>query len=187
MFWRLCVKLLFKATFPLLMLLGVLNYAVYLKGGDPLAMWNKLGDNMLASFQSNASTTVAKVKAIGDVDWDLSDGALANSAAGTEIFAWRDQDGTMHYSSSKPIGIEAERQSYNTNTNVVQRFKAPEKPKKAVKPEETDAVGQPPSIEEQTEGLSLPKSLSDLPVINGVDPAQIEATIKKRQEMLDKL
>jgi len=45
MLWRIVGKLLFKATVPLLLVLGVLSYGHYLRGGDPGALWKGVADS----------------------------------------------------------------------------------------------------------------------------------------------
>ena len=177
MFWRITGKLLLKALLPFLILIGALNYMQYTRGGDPFAMWKSIGHNMMASMKSSTSSTMSS---IGDVQGDFQN--LGGPASATKVYAWKDAKGMMHYSTSKPTGIDSQTQSYDPDANVVQRFIAPVKPKKEPKVVTAEAQVQAPA----TNGLSLPEGAAGLPQIEGLDLKQLDEILKARQEMLDK-
>ena len=178
MFWRITGKLLLKAMLPFLILIGILNYTQYMRGGDPFAMWKTMGHNMMASMKSSTSSTLSS---IDDVKGDIQNMSAPGTA--TQVYAWKDAQGMMHYSTSKPSGVDAQTQSYDPDANVVQRFVAPEKPKKEPKVVSAEAA---PAQAPATNGLSLPEGAAGLPQIEGLDLKQLDAILKARQEMLDK-
>lgn len=179
MFWRITGKLLLKAMLPFLILIGMLNYTQYMRGGDPFAMWKTMGQNMMASMKSSTSGALSS---IGDVKGDIQNMGAPGSA--TQVYAWKDAQGMMHYSTSKPTGVDAETQSYDPDANVVQRFVAPKKSKKEPKVDTAEAASsQAPA----TNGLSLPEGAAELPQIEGLDLKQLDAILKARQKMLDKI
>jgi len=128
MLWRLVARILFKASVPLLAIAGVLTYGVYLRGGDPAALWGSVAERGLAQFdklfagvQDDASRAA---DAIGRSAAGLS--SSPDSAGRTTVFTWQDADGLTHYSTERPDGVMAGTVSVDPNVNVLAPVRAPE-------------------------------------------------------------
>lgn len=182
MFWRLCGKILLKACIPLVLTVGCLNYLHYLRGGDPMSLYSSLGATLLDSLQSKADNTAAAARDLANVDLGLPETAAASK---TRVYAWRDEHGNMHYSSTKPHGYDADQHSYDPNANVVKRYQAPPKPAPERSATESADAGREDPLQSLDRDLALPQSLGDLPAIGDVDPAQIEAALEARRQMLE--
>ncbi len=183
MIWQITGKLLLKALLPLLLLIGVLNYGVYLRGGDPLALWKGVGQNMLASIQSTASNTASS---LGGVKNNLQKIGLPSSASETQVFTWKDQNGTTHYSSSRPEGINAQMQRYDPDANVVQRFKAPKKPEKIAQVQSTENKAHQQALQPENQyELNLNEGVAGITNMPRLELQQLNAKLKARQQMLD--
>lgn len=126
MLWRLVAKLMFKAMVPLIAVAGVFTYGVYMRGGDPAAMWKSMASGgvdravaMFSGVQNDAS------RAVGT----LTSAASAENGSGklerTQVFTWQDADGVTHYSTSEPEHVSAQSMTVNPNVNVVAPVRAP--------------------------------------------------------------
>ncbi|MFK7852837.1 MAG: DUF4124 domain-containing protein [Granulosicoccus sp.] len=126
MLWRLVAKLSFKAMVPLIAVAGVFTYGVYMRGGDPAAMWKSIASGsveravaVFSGVQNDAS------RAVGT----LSSAASAENGSGklerTQVFTWQDADGVTHYSTSAPEHVSAQTMTVNPNVNVVAPVRAP--------------------------------------------------------------
>ncbi len=128
MLWRLVARILFKACVPLVAIAGVLTYGVYLRGGDPAALWGSVAERGLAQFD--------KVFAGVQGDASRAADAIGRSAASmartpdpagrTTVFTWQDADGLTHYSTERPEGVMAGTVSVDPNVNVLAPVRAPE-------------------------------------------------------------
>lgn len=135
MLWRLIVRLLFKASLPLVAVAGVFTYGVYLKGGDPAALWQGIGARGLAQVEGLIAgvrqDTSDAMSSAGRVATDALQGRRSATAAAqdgsglTEVFTWKDAQGVTHYSTSKPEGIAAGTVSVDPNVNVLAPFADP--------------------------------------------------------------
>jgi len=110
MLLKMCLKLLLKAMVPLIAVAGMMTYGLYLKGGDPMKMWSKIGNGMLGSMRQSGQRTAESVQALNPV----GDGPRR-----TQVFSWVDAHGTTHYGSNPPAGVTARSMSINTTSNVV--------------------------------------------------------------------
>jgi hypothetical protein len=104
---KLVLKILFKASLPLVAVAGVLSYGLYLKGGDPISMWSTIASRAVGSVRESSVRTADSVKALAP----MSTGA-SNHAA---VFSWVDQNGVKHYGSAPPAGVEAKPMSIRTS------------------------------------------------------------------------
>lgn len=105
MITRLVLKILFKATIPLLMVVGVTSYSLYLRGGDPLALASKVTggagesiSNMVSSVKDSTRSTLVAAKSTLTSDDSGSGGSET-------LYRWVDADGSPHYSNVKPEGV----------------------------------------------------------------------------------
>lgn len=127
MLWRLVLRMLFKACLPLVALVGVMSYGVYLRGGDPGALWQGAvqagGDRfsrLIAGVRQDASQAVsALTESTGRPE------APVEAAGKTAVYTWQDADGVAHFSSHKPAGIDAGTMLIDPNVNVLAPVKAP--------------------------------------------------------------
>lgn len=185
MFWRITGKLLLKAIVPMLILVGILNYSMAVRGGDPIAHWKGIAENALASVQNGASNAASSLNGVKDDLLSVDLAATSLDSSNTKVYSWKDEHGMMHYSTSKPAGIEAQSQTYDSQANIVQAFKAPEKPERTVQNELVNKTTQSPTP--ASTGLTLPAGAEALPDIEGLDLKQLDNILKERQQMLDKL
>ena len=124
MFWRMLGKLLFKTIASLALVLGVLGYGYYLRGGDPAALWKNIAgegasrivgvlNGPLDGLKRGAGASVAALRSgVG--------GAGDDDAAGkAEIFTWQDADGVTHFSQTAPTGVTSQTVTVDPNVNVL--------------------------------------------------------------------
>lgn len=179
------VKILFKISLPLVAIAGVLTYGVYLRGGDPGALWNSVAQRGLGQFD--------KLFAGVQTDTSRAVGALANSATAmtgsvepggrTQVFTWKDASGITHYSTSQPEGIVAGTISVDPNVNVLAPVRAPEPEsgtgalRTAVPGEQggelPGVAGQVLATREPAQAARENADLSTSDGLPGVDPAQL--------------
>lgn len=118
MFGQLVAKLLLKACVPLVAVAGVMSYGVYLKGGDPGALWRHVGSGALG--QASGMFTQAKGDAASMVDKVADTVGVAGAApSSTKLFTWKDASGTTHFSSIAPDDVNAQAITVDPNVNVV--------------------------------------------------------------------
>lgn len=120
MLWRIVGKLLLKATVPLLLVLGVLSYGHYLRGGDPGALWKGVADSGASRFVGALNGTLdgAKRGAGAAVSSMRSDSAEGEAGEKSEVFTWQDADGVTHFSQTAPVGVSARAVTVDPNVNV---------------------------------------------------------------------
>lgn len=102
MIGKLLLKLVVKASLPLIALAGIFSYGLYLKGGDPLSMWSNVASRAVGSIRENGANTVQSMQA-------LKSEALSGSSSTsvTTAYTWVDSTGTTHFGSSPPAGVAA--------------------------------------------------------------------------------
>lgn len=128
MLWRLVARLLLKATVPFIAIAGVLTYGVYMRGGDPAAMWTSIAGKSgsqitaLISGVKNDATQAAST-----LTQQVGSGTEGENAvtARTEVYTWKDAQGVTHYSTSAPTDADARTVSVNPNVNVLAPVRAP--------------------------------------------------------------
>lgn len=191
MLWRLVAKLLFKACLPLVAIAGVLTYGVYLRGGDPAALWKSVAgrglsqfDAMIAGVKGDTSRAVDSIA--GGVD------SLATDRQGdglTAVFTWQDADGVTHYSSSRPTGVEAGTVTVDPNTNVLAPVRAPQVEQDtgngSVPGTATELDGQLPGVAGQVLATRKPERSSPGDgdgALPGVDPAQLLRMLQSAEQ-----
>ncbi len=108
---KLVLKLLLKATVPLIAVAGVLSYGLYLKGGDPMAMWSKVGSKMMGSMRESGTRTAQSVQSLSPV-------GQASSTKKT-VYSWVDASGTTHYGSNPPPGVTARALTIRSSSSTV--------------------------------------------------------------------
>ena len=126
MLWRLVAKLMFKAMVPLIAVMGVFSYGVYMRGGDPSVMWKNIASGsvgrvtgIFSGLQNDAS------RAVGTLSSKASGDGAAGKLESTEVFTWQDAQGVTHYSTSAPASITAQTVTVDPNVNVLAPVRAP--------------------------------------------------------------
>jgi hypothetical protein len=148
MLWRLVVKMLFKASVPLIAIAAVLTYGVYLRGGDPGVLWKTVADRSFGQIPRLFSGAKdSATHAVGALSREASDSADSGSGKRTEVFTWRDANGVTHFSSSRPTGVEASTVSVNPDTNVLAPVKTP--------------VAATPAVSGRNAGFEVPRRAAD--------------------------
>lgn len=200
MLWRLVARLLFKACLPLVAIAGVLTYGVYLRGGDPGALWSSVAERSLGQFDrlfagvqedtSRAAGAIAR-SATSMVGSGEGGGARSGARSGlTEVFTWKDVNGITHYSNSPPEGVAsgtvARTVRVDPNTNVLAPVRAPatamaeRRDGNALGDEAQtgDSDGPLPGVAGQVLATrqpagANPDAKADKDALPGVDPAQL--------------
>ena len=124
---KLIVKLLFRLTVPLMLVAGLASYATYLRGGDPLALFQQA----TASAGERSGHWLDEIKqfAVGSaasLRTTLTPADSAGSARATTLYRWTDADGSPHYSNVRPVGVgqvetvsvAADRNLFSTNNGT---------------------------------------------------------------------
>ena len=109
---RLVLKLLLKACVPLVAVVGIMSYMLYLQGGDPGAVFSKI----TAGIGGKARDSV---KQAGQSFDSLSSNTTSSSPSVSEVHTWVDEYGVTHYSTSAPADGQSEMLRLNPNANVV--------------------------------------------------------------------
>ncbi len=107
---KMVLKMLFKATIPLLLVVGVSSYGMYMRGGDPLGMARLV---LGGAFQSAKSS----VQDAGESIQSVAPGSVASSK--TTVYKWVDENGNTQFGSAPPEGMAAEAKTYNNNANLM--------------------------------------------------------------------
>ena len=105
-------RLLFKALLSLAMLLGIASYGMYLSGGDPKALWQRVATGALDDVGASIGRVGERVSAPAEA---LTGG---DGSAG-QVWTWRDADGLAHYASTPPDGVEATPVGLAPDVNVL--------------------------------------------------------------------
>lgn len=185
MLWRLVARLLLKACVPLLAVAGVLSYGVYLRGGDPGALWKSMAERSLGQFDKLfAGVQNDTSRAVGAISRSAAGMAGDEEAAGlTEVFTWKDADGVTHYSTARPNGVSAGTISVDPNVNVLTPVRAPVSQAAAVQAgrvgSQSDVTGEVdgrlPGVAGQVLATREPAQASrdSADQLPGMDPAQL--------------
>ncbi|MFK8078566.1 MAG: DUF4124 domain-containing protein, partial [Granulosicoccus sp.] len=131
-------KLLLKATIPLLLIAGMFTYGVYMKGGDPSAMWKNAGSGVVAQFGSlfsglkedagRAAATVSRA-AEGGLGAVVPGAFAPGTSSSRKVMTWKDDNGVTHFGTVAPVGVQSTSVSVNPDQNVLAPVKVTEVPK----------------------------------------------------------
>ena len=83
-----------------------------------MKMWSAVGNRIASSVRESSNTTAQSIKSLSPV----GEGHSTN----TTVYSWVDAQGTTHYSSHPPAGVEARSMSISSSRNVVAPTYAPE-------------------------------------------------------------
>jgi len=164
MLGKLILKILLKATIPLVMVVGVMSYGMYSRGGDPAALFSKLLGNSIQSAKSS-------VQGAGDAIQAVKPGSSSGSSNKTTVYKWVDANGVTQFGSRPPDGVAATSMTLKNNTNVMQA----QKPLPDMTAEKQTQPGMGP------DGEALPGVAGmNLPV--AVDPAVLSEFLQTMQQ-----
>ncbi len=107
---KLIFKLLFKATIPIVAVVGVMSYGYYLKGGDPGAVFAKIVDKTVQNAKSSVKDAGDSVKIASPV---------SAPASKTTVYQWKDENGVTVFGQRAPEDVASTTLVINNNKNVV--------------------------------------------------------------------
>lgn len=134
MLTKLLSRLFVRAAFTLGLMLALASFALYLGGGNPGALWSRIGGgaaervvaavgNARHSVSALVGDTVRRTQASG-FDTEGSDVTISGDSRSTRVWSWRDADGVMHFASTAPAGVDAAAVSVNPDVNVLPAVRA---------------------------------------------------------------
>ena len=107
---KLIFKIIFKAMVPIVCVVGVMSYGMYMNGGDPAAMFKKVLGNSIQSAKTSVRGAADSVQSVSPV-------SLPSSK--TTVYQWVDANGVTQFGSAPPEGVAATAKTYNNNANLV--------------------------------------------------------------------
>lgn len=119
MITKLIFKILFKATLPLVAMVGITSYVLYTKGGDPLQLLKIAGggisekaSGMLGSARQNSADALSSLQQGGE----NTDG----DASGPIMYRWKDASGATHFGNVPPSdAIELTQLNIDPDRNMI--------------------------------------------------------------------
>jgi len=149
MLTKLVLKMLLKVTIPIVCLVGVMSYGMYMRGGDPGALVKKLVGNSIQSAKSS-------VQGAGD---SLQSVSPVKSSNKTTVYKWVDENGVTQFGSAPPEGVAANAQTYNNNANLMDAQKP--RPSEQASGNQNRQPGVMPNGERMpgVAGMNLPTSV----------------------------
>lgn len=172
MLTRIVLKILFKACLPLVAVVGIMSYMMYLNGGDPKALIAKV-------FSGAAGQARSSMQQAGQSARSLTPSSLTPSSEGSSISTvhkWVDSDGVTHFSSSAPANVQSQTMRVNANANVVA---STPKPKPKADPSAASngpSAGGAGQVIPGTGGLELPVNLNRKELTEFLEKAQRPST-----------
>lgn len=162
MLTKMVLKILLKATVPLVCVIGITSYGMYARGGDPGALFSKLLGHSIQSAKTS-------VQGAGDSLQSVSPIKTAKSK--TKVYKWVDEYGVTQFGSAPPEGVQSTSKTYNNNANLI----AAQKPVRAQHEFDQPAAALGP------DGQPLPGVAGmNLPV--AVDPAVLNEFLQTMQQ-----
>ncbi len=103
---KLIFKIIFKLCVPIICMIGVTSYGVYMRGGDPGAMLGKLAESTVDRVKSSANGAGDKVKSLASSN--PASGSGSSKTIETKVYKWTDANGVTHFGSAPPEGIASD-------------------------------------------------------------------------------
>ncbi len=104
---KLIAKLLLKAMIPLVLVVGFMSYTLYMKGGDPGAIFGNVFNNALQSAKSSVQDAGQSVREVADPD-----------SSKTTVYKWVDANGVTQFGSRPPVSGNAKTLTIDNNANT---------------------------------------------------------------------
>lgn len=181
MLWQLVAKITLKACLPLIAVAGVLSYGVYLRGGDPSALWKNAADSTLGRadslFSKARDDTARAVTSLSTSAVARAGTSAGTASTGTLIFTWRDDNGVTHYSNSAPEDRAASKLIVDPDVNVLAPVST--SVRQVVRANRPRDAGAEPEAAEAEFGGALPGIAGQIPapqsgkVGSGLDRSQL--------------
>jgi len=154
---KLIFKLLFKATIPIVCVIGVMSYGFYMKGGDPGAVFAKIVDKTVQNAKSSVKSAGSSVQSAAPVK---------AASSKTTVYQWKDENGVTVFGERAPDDMASKTLVINNNENVVSAHKprAPEPEAQELGAANLGPDGKPlPGMAGMNLPVSMdPETLSDL-------------------------
>ena len=166
------MRLLFKATLPLIMVLGMISYVMYLNGHHPFQIFSTV------SLPQQASTFMNEINRSAD-----SAGEVVFQRQKETIYKWQDEHGQWHYGKIRPLNAAlAEAVTIDPNVNVIGSVNR-QRHLTTSPPEPTRAEAERPVVDNSA---SLPKGFEAYSPDNVKklfeDTKQVQQTLVERQQ-----
>jgi len=107
MLTKIVLKLMLKVAVPVVCVVGIMSYGMYMRGGDPAALFTKLIGSSVQSVKSS-------VKGAGD---SLKSASPIKPSNKTTVYKWVDEYGVTQFGSAPPEGVSAQAKTYDNNAN----------------------------------------------------------------------
>ena len=107
-------KLLFKAMLPIVAMVGIISYGMYMKGGDPAGMFRLVLGNTIQTAKSSVQNAGDALPTVG---------SSTSSNHKTTVYQWVDEYGVTQFGSRPPPGVAAAEKTFNNNSNVMDSVK----------------------------------------------------------------
>jgi len=161
MLTKIVLKLLLKATIPVVIIAGVMSYGMYMRGGDPAGLFRQLAGNSMQSVKSSIQGAGNSLESLSPVD-------LPGSK--TTVYKWVDENGNTQFGSAAPEGVQATAKTYDNNANLMAGTPMQKDPEPDMQSPGVGPDGQPlPGIA----GMNLPVA---------VDPAVLSEFLQTMQK-----
>jgi len=163
MLTKIVLKLMLKVAVPVVCVVGIMSYGMYMRGGDPAALFTKLIGSSVQSVKSS-------VKGAGD---SLKSASPIKPSNKTTVYKWVDEYGVTQFGSAPPEGVSAQAKTYDNNANLMD----------AQKPVARQAADNDDQMQSGfgPDGERLPGMAGvDLPV--AVDPAVLSEFLQTMQQ-----
>lgn len=154
MLTKLVFKILFKALVPIVCLVGIMSYGLYMQGGDPAALFGKIAGGAFNNMKSSVKDAGQSVQNAGKV-------ATGNNK--TTVYKWVDENGVTQFGSAPPEHGSSETLTLKDNYKGV----APATAKtQTAQPAQHNGLGPDGKPLPGVAGMNLPTSV-DPAVLNG--------------------
>lgn len=161
MLTKMVLKMTLKLTVSIAMMVGVLSYGMYLRGGDPGAMFKGMIGNTVQSAKSSVRGAGNSLKMASPVK------------SKTTVYQWVDANGVTQFGSTPPAGVAAESKTYKNNVNLMNAQKPVENPQVQADGEMKPGFGPDGERLPGVAGMNLPVN---------VDPATLSKFLQTMQQ-----
>lgn len=164
MVMKLVLKILLKASIPIVCLVGVMSYGMYMRGGDPGASLKQMVGGSIQSVKSSVSEAGDSLQSVSPVK---------SASNKTTVYKWVDANGVTQFGSAPPNGVTAKSLTYDNNANIMDA----QKPVPSVQAA-SDAQTQPGVL---PNGERMP-GVAGMNLPTGVDPGVLSKFLQTMQQ-----
>jgi len=163
MLTKIVLKMLLKITIPIVCLVGVMSYGMYMKGGDPGALFAKLVGNSIQSAKTSVQGAGNSIKSASPI----------KSSNKTTVYQWVDEYGVTQFGSAPPEGVAAQSKTYSNNSNLMDAQKPMPSAQAQIDSEPQPGFGPDGERLPGMAGMNLPVN---------VDPAVLSEFLQSMQQ-----